>query len=76
MGVGRSGYYAWRNRPVSKRRMENQEMTEKIRQVFEASKETYGSPRITEQLKANGVKVSRPRVARLMNKARFQFKSV
>ena len=39
-----------------------------IHRICERSKSTYGSPRITEELKAKGFKVSRPRVARLMRK--------
>ena len=68
MDVNRSGYYAWRNRPVSNRSVENQRLTEQIRNIFYASKQIYGSPRITQELKAQGVDISRPRVARLMKK--------
>ncbi|MCB0706412.1 MAG: IS3 family transposase, partial [Saprospiraceae bacterium] len=68
MDVNRSGYYAWRNRPVSNRSAENQRLTEQIRNIFYASKQIYGSPRITQELKAQGVDISRPRVARLMKK--------
>jgi putative transposase len=44
--VTRSGYYAWRNRPMSKREQSNQVLLESIKKVFQASRKTYGSPRI------------------------------
>jgi len=37
-----------------------------IRRIHQQSKASYGSPRITEELKARGLKASRPRVARIM----------
>ena len=68
MGVGRSGFYAWLKRPPSHRSIENEGLSQDIRRIFTQSKESYGSPRITQQLKAEGKHVSRPRVARLMRK--------
>jgi putative transposase len=44
--VSTSGYYVWRGRPPSKREMANRELTAKIKEAFEESGETYGSPRI------------------------------
>ena len=41
---------------------------EKIREVFEASKERYGSPRITAELKRTGISCNKKRIARIMNK--------
>ncbi|MDB4286382.1 IS3 family transposase [bacterium] len=74
MGVGRSGYYAWMKRPESNRSIENQAIRKQIREIFYASKQTYGSPRVTEELKASGVDVSRPRVARFMKKDHLRSK--
>lgn len=70
--VSRSGYYAWIKRKPSKRAVENQELMEQIREIYKKSKGTYGSPRITEELKINHVHVSRSRVARLMKKANIR----
>ena len=64
--VSPSGYYAWRTRPVSAREMANQELVEKIKAVHAASYETYGSPRVFCDLRADGMACSRKRVARLM----------
>lgn len=64
--VSPSGYYAWRNRPVSQREMANQRLLAKIKVVHAESHETYGSPRVYRELKADGVSCSENRVARLM----------
>jgi len=64
--LSRSGYYDWRNRKPSTRKIENQKITEQIKQLYKESKNRYGSPKITDELVSNGWKVSRPRVARIM----------
>ena len=66
--VSRSGYYAWRDRPPSKRERENDDLTEQIREVHYRSRETYGYPRVHAELRALGVRCNRKRVARLMRK--------
>ena len=70
--VSRSGYYAWLDSKPSKRALENRELSSKIKQIYEKSRKTYGSPRITMALKASAVIVSRPRVARLMQQAKLR----
>lgn len=65
LNVSRSGYYAWRTRPVSQREMANKALLEKIQAAHAASKGRYGSPRIYEEVKAD-VPCSVNRVARLM----------
>ena len=74
LGVSRSGYYAWKSRKPSKRQLENQKLTEQITKLFYESRSSYGSPRITEALNNLGWSVSRPRVARLMQKAHLRSK--
>jgi putative transposase len=64
--VSRSGYYAWRKREASKRRRQDSVLSARIALIHQLSKGTYGSPRILEELKAEGTAVSRKRVARLM----------
>jgi len=66
LGVGRSGYYAWRSRPTSQRTQANEVLLEKIRAAYQASQATYGSPRIQVALQHQGVRCSKKRVARLM----------
>lgn len=46
--------------------MEREEITREIKAVYRQSKKRYGSPKITDELRGNGWKVSRPRVARIM----------
>ncbi len=68
LDVSRSGYYTWLNRPISNREKENQELIERICTIHTESEETYGSPRITAELRSEGKNVSENRVARLMKK--------
>jgi len=65
--VSPSGYYAWRCRSESERSEEDRQLKEKIRSIFERSRETYGSPRIHDELKDQGIRCSRKRIARLMS---------
>lgn len=66
--VSRSSYYKRRNRDKGKRFKDNKTLLEKIREVFNASKEHYGSPRITAELKRQGMQCNKKRIARLMSK--------
>jgi putative transposase len=66
LGVGRSGYYAWRSRPASQRAQVDEALVLKIQQEYQLSRGTYGSPRIHAALQKQGVKCGRKRVARLM----------
>lgn len=66
--VSKSGYYDWKHRKPSKRQLENEQITEHIRELYINSRGRYGSPKITEELKDLGWQVSRPRVARIMRK--------
>ena len=66
LGVGRSGYYAWRSRPTCLRRQANEALVVQIDEEYRRSRETYGSPRIHAALQRKGVRCGRKRVARLM----------
>ena len=66
LDVARSGFYAWRQRPLSTRAHENQRLTTRIRTCYQAARGRYGSPRIHQDLQAQGLRVGRHRVARLM----------
>ena len=67
--VSESGFYAWRKRPACQRKREDAQLTKQIRQVFVTHRGRYGSPRIHRELKDQGRKISRKRVARLMREA-------
>jgi transposase InsO family protein len=67
--VSRSGYYAWLNRQGGqpcRRDQRRAELIEKIRVVHAQSRETYGSPRVYQELKAQGEEVCENTVAKLM----------
>lgn len=66
LAVSSSGFYAWLKREPSRRQHENAALVSDIHQIYEHSRQTYGSPRIHAELRARGQVVSRHRVARLM----------
>ncbi len=72
MQVSRSGFYAWSKRAPSARQKANEALTEKVKEAFQESKETYGSPRIYVKLKGQGIVCSEKRVARLMRAAHLK----
>ena len=69
LGVSPSGYDAWRHRKPSARARKDAEWSEKIRSSHQASRGTYGSPRIHADLAAEDLRVGRKRVARLRRAA-------
>ena len=74
-GVTRGGFYAWQHRQLSERAVQDQRLIEQVRAVHERSRGYYGSPRVTGQLRRDGLAVGRRRVARLMRLARLQGRS-
>jgi putative transposase len=66
LGVSPSGYYAWTKRQPSRRARVDAALAAEIRSAHEASRGTYGAPRIHAELAAKGMCVGRKRVARLM----------
>jgi putative transposase len=67
--VSPSGFYAWQERPASPRALDDAVLTERIRQIHAASDAIYGSPNIHAELRDEGTRVGRKRVARLMRAA-------
>ena len=67
-GVAPSGYYAWRTCPTSSRAQDDEVLEVEVRAVFAATRKRYGSPRVHAELRANGRRVGRKRVARLMRR--------
>jgi putative transposase len=66
--LSRSGYYAWIDRPASASQARRAELDEQIRQVHVGSRGLYGSPRITAELREQGVTVTEKTVARQMRR--------
>ena len=66
LDVSSSGYYGWRQKRPSKRQREDAALAAKIAAAHRASRGTYGSPRIVEDLREEGTRTSKRRCARLM----------
>ena len=73
--VSRSGFYAWRGREPSETELRRAALTEKIQEVHQASRETYGSPRVHAELLARGERCNRKTVEKCMRNAGVRAKS-
>lgn len=70
LGVSRSGYYDWAGRPPSDRSLTDAWLTEQIKRIWRDNRKVYGPPRVHAELCfADGVRVGRKRVERLMRDA-------
>jgi putative transposase len=70
--VQRSGYYAWKKKPKSKRTLADESLLVKIKHSFESSQSIYGSPRVSCDLREDGVLCGEKRIARLMRQAQLR----
>lgn len=66
LGVSQSGYFAWKDRPASRRQRDDMVMLAHVRSAFALSNGTYCSPRMTRELQDDGFAIGRRRTARLM----------
>jgi transposase InsO family protein len=66
LGVSPSGYYAWRSRRESPRKIANRGLLGDIQRVHAYHRERYGAPRIHAELRAEGQTVSRKGIERVM----------
>jgi putative transposase len=70
LGVSRSGFHAWERRAPSARQLQDERLLERIREIHAENRGVYGSPRVHAELAlADGVRVGRKRVERLMRQA-------
>lgn len=69
--ISRSALYAWRRRRAQRlaRERADDAIATQIQEVHEASRATYGSPRVHAKLRRDGVRIGRKRVARVMRAA-------
>ena len=67
LGVSKSGYYAWLKRPKSNQKEKKEQLTQQIRNEYLKSRKIYGSPKITQELRKQGIGVSQKTVARIMS---------
>jgi putative transposase len=73
LNVTRQGYWAWKQRPVSRRRREDEQLMPRILEAWNESDQTYGAPRLQAELRLGaGVAVGKKRVARLMRELEIQ----
>jgi transposase InsO family protein len=75
LGVSRSGYYAWRDRPDSERAKRREELAKKVKAVHQANRRVYGSPRVCAALRASGEAVCQNTVAKVMGDNGIRAKS-
>lgn len=66
LGVSKSGFYPWRKRPESRHAREDRRLAVLTREAHDVGRQAYGSPRIHEELEAQGIHISRKPVIRLM----------
>lgn len=64
--VGLRSYYDWKSNAVSDRTLKAIVMKKEIEAVYFIKKQRYGSPRITAELHAKGIRISRNTVAKYM----------
>ena len=76
LAVSPAGYYAWRDRPESRRSVHNRTLLSAIRVIHRESRETYGSPSIRDALIKQGHGVGKHRIARLMRAEGIRAKTV
>lgn len=65
-GVSTAGYYKWRNRSPSRRRLQRACVEAAVIETFYQFKQRYGAPRLTVELNESGVSCSTTHVATLM----------
>lgn len=75
LDVSSSGYYDWRDRPMSTRAIKNKQLVTKLHCFHQASFRTYGAPRLHKDLLDSGEKLSQNRVARLMRQVNIKAKT-
>ena len=66
MGVTSRGYRAWKSRPLSQRQRDDMVLLAHIREQHALSLCRYGRPRMTQELREQGLEASERRVGRLM----------
>jgi putative transposase len=69
LGVSKAGYHAWLRRPPSARAVADEALLKRVRTVHATSRQTYGAPRVHADLRTQGERHGRKRIARLMRQA-------
>jgi transposase InsO family protein len=66
--VSPSGYYAWVDRPLSRRALQEMRLELEIRAADRRTRQTYGAERLQHELAAHGVQVGLSRIRRIRKK--------
>ena len=64
--VSRSGYYSFLNRKISACKQRKEAIKKKIRIIYDDSKQNYGAPKITKELRKAGEKIAERTVGKYM----------
>ena len=72
--VSRSGYYAHLRKAEGSRRQEDEQLGRQVAELFETSRHTYGSPRLVDALRQQGVRCGKNRIRRLMRERGLEAK--
>jgi putative transposase len=72
LGVSRSGYHDHLLKSQRPRRVQDALLASKVRTAFDASRQTYGSPRLMHTLRAEGLHHGKNRIARLMRQEQLR----
>jgi transposase InsO family protein len=72
LGVARSGFYAWKKRPKPARAKSDAQLAVKVAAAYQRSRRTYGSPRVHRELRAQGERVGKKRIERIMRENGIQ----
>jgi transposase InsO family protein len=75
LNISRSGYYYWRSNQSSPYRQRNVGLVEVIRHIHQQRHQTYGSPRMTRELRARGFVCNEKRIASLMQRQNIRAKT-
>ena len=65
-GIKRESYYSWKRRGRSQRSYDDEILYEVILEIYKSSGKAYGSPKITQAMRAKGYRIAKKRVARIM----------
>lgn len=66
LGVSRSGYHAFLNRKVSSTKQRKEAVKKEIQKIYDNSKQNYGAPKITKELRKSGETIAQRTVGKYM----------
>lgn len=66
LGISRSGYRAWKHRTPSNTEARREVLKEKIQDIYDASHQNYGAPKITAELRKSGTEIAQKTVGNYM----------